>query len=360
MNDTGVRAKPSSLDAVIAIVYGHAIFQIAATVVRLGILDLLEDGARSADELAADTAADPAALYRLLRAAAAIGLVTISPERKFELAELGGVFHAESSTGAKTAVTMSSLEPCWRAWGGLADAVRTGRSAFEGVHGTGIFEYLEHDRELAEVFHSSMAAGTAGLLPQLVRHYDFRDAKHIVDIGGGNGTHLAAILARDEWLRGTVFDTPEGLHDTRRVLQATGVADRCETVVGDFFVAIPPGADVYLLKNVLTDWDDESCAAILRTCRAAMPADGKLLIVGTLMPEGAGEESAADELAASIFDMSLMVMTSGRERTLADYAELLTGAGFTIHAVTPITTGAVDYTILYRIIEARPEPARQD
>lgn len=358
MSDVRARSAPPSLDALVAVAHGHAIFQISAAIVQLGIPDLLADGPRTVDELAAGAAAGPAALCRLLRAAAAVGLVAMSPERTFELTELGGMFRAGAGTGAKTAVTMTSLEPLWRAWGGLAVAVRTGRPAFECVHGTGIFEYLEHDTELADVFHTAMASGTAGLLPQLVRHYDFRGAKHIVDVGGGNGTHLAAILARDERLRGTVFDTPAGLRDTPQVLRETGVADRCEAVAGDFFCAVPPGADVYILKNVLTDWDDESCVTILRRCRAAMLAAGKLLIVGTLMAEDA-DQNSADELAASIFDMSLMVMTGGRERTLAEYAGLLSNAGFTIDAVTPITAGPVGYTILYHIIAARPGSAPQ-
>jgi orsellinic acid C2-O-methyltransferase len=357
MSDTTTwRPAAGLLDALIPAAHGYAIFQISATLARLGVPDALNDGTKTADELAEQTSTDPDSLFRLLRAAAAIGLLTMPGERKFELSELGSMFRSDSPAGAGAAVAMSSLTPAWQAWGGLVDAVRTGRPAFDCAHGVGVFGYLEHNPELAAVFHRAMASGTQSLNPHLVRHYRFGGTEHIVDIGGGNGTHLAAILGLGEGLRGTVFDTASALRKAPEVLRRAGVAGRCETVIGDFFQAVPPGADVYIMKNVLTDWDDQSCITILRNCRAVMPANGKVVIVATLMPDGLGMESTSDMLAVSIFDISLMVMTSGRERTLAEYERLLTGAGLALGDVTRITSESAAYTMLYHLIEALPAP----
>ncbi|HEY2694329.1 MAG TPA: methyltransferase [Pseudonocardiaceae bacterium] len=333
---------------------GFAIFQISATTARLGIPDLLGEGGRTAAELAAECGTHEQSLFRLLRAAAAVGLLEMSDDGRFSLTTLGSMFRTDSPTRATDAVTLNSSAPVWQAWGGLADAVRTGDPAFDCAHGMGIFDYLERDPQLAKEFHAAMASGTESQIPLLVPHYDFGDAKHLIDIGGGDGTHLAAILNTDPTLRGTVFDTASGLLKAPSVLAKAGVADRCETVVGDFFAEVPSGGDVYLIKNTLTDWNDESSIKILSTCRRAMRPDSRIMVIATLMPEDIATQQADDVLAAAIFDISLMVLTTGEERTLRQYERLFTASGLKLGKVTPITRTTSQHTMLYHAVEALP------
>ncbi|GAA4612125.1 methyltransferase [Actinoallomurus liliacearum] len=332
---------------------GFAVFQIAAATARLGVPDAIGDGAATAEELAATTGADPAALFRLLRAAAAVGLLTMSDGKKFELTDMGGMFRTDSPVEANSLMLLNSAAPIWKAWGGLADAVRAGETAFDQAYGVGIFDHLEREPELARLFHAAMASGTRSQIPQLARHYSFPDAEHIIDIGGGNGTHIAAVLEANPRARGTVFDTASGISAAPEVLGRAGVADRCATVAGDFFASVPADGNVYLLKNILVDWDDDSCVRILRNCRTAMTPRGRVVVVTTLMPEDIGTQSASDVLPACIFDISLMVTVKGRERTLAEYERLFTRAGLSLSKITRVTPDSADHTTsLFHILEA--------
>lgn len=319
-------------------IYGFAMFQVVATAARLNIPEVLGDSAMTADELAARTGTDSSSLRRLLRTASVIGFCAMSADGRFTMTGLGRMFRSDSPWRAGTASALNSAPAIWRAWGALEDAVRTGKPAFDSVHGVGLFDYLKQDSELSDLFHATMASGTESQLAAIIERYDFTRFSHVVDVGGGDGTQLSAILAANPRLRGTLFDTAQGLRKAPDVLRRTTVADRCAVVSGDFFESVPTGGDAYLLKNILTDWDDESSVRILRSCRAALGAqpDGRVVVITSLMPEQVDQRDHGQTMAVSLFDLSLLVLTSGRERTLGEYERLLRAAGFGLAQVTPV------------------------
>ncbi|HZN19507.1 MAG TPA: methyltransferase [Micromonosporaceae bacterium] len=308
------------------VIFGFALTQIAGTTARLGIPDLL-DSPKTADELAAATGADPRCLQRLLRAATAVGVLGATDGGLFELTTVGRIFRSDSPWQAGLHDAMHSHLAVWRAWGALEEAVRSGQPAFDIVNGMGVFDYLQRDAKLAGYFHATMATGTAAQLPSILANYDFSRFSRVVDVGGGNGTFLAAVLAANPGLRGTLFNAEDGLAETPEILRQAGVADRCDIVAGNFFESVPAGADAYLLKSVLHDWDDESCQRILRNCRDAMGPDGRVVVLTSLMPEGKATEDPGEALAVAIQDIEMMVMCPGAIRTLAEHERLFANAG---------------------------------
>lgn len=334
---------------------GFVIFQITAAAVRLDVPNLL-GAPKTADELAKETGAHPRALFRLLRAAAATGLLRMSPSGTFELTELGAMFRSDAPFDADALVKLNSQAEVWKAWGTLEQVIRDGRSsAFRLANGVEAYEALKDSPEMAELFHTAMASGTRDQLPHLIRCYDFRDARHVVDVGGGNGTHLSAILRANPGPRGTVFDTENGAREAAGVLRGNGLAGRCDVVAGDFFAAVPAGADVYLLKNILVDWDDDACVRILRNVREAMAPDGRLVVMGTLMPEDPAAHAADEVLSACIFDICLMITVNGWERTLAEYERLFARAGFALGTVTRVGSDDRENNMaLFHKLEALP------
>ncbi|MEV4254374.1 methyltransferase [Spirillospora sp. NPDC049652] len=331
---------------------GFVIFQITAATVRLEVPNLL-DTPKTADELAALTGAHPRALLRLLRAAAATGLLRMTGSGAFELTELGAMFRSDSPTAGDALVRLNSQAEVWKAWGTLEQTVRDGRSsAFRLAHGVEAYEALKDDPETAALFHTAMASGTRDQLRHLIDCYDFGDARHVVDIGGGNGTHLAAILRAHPGLRGSVFDTANGAVEAADQLRRAGLSDRCDVVAGDFFDSVPPGADLYLMKNILVDWDDDACVRILGNIRRAIAPDGRLVVVGTVMPEDPSGAGADEFLSACIFDICLMITVNGWERTRSEYESLFTKAGFALASMSRVGDG--QNTALFHKLEARP------
>ncbi|MBP2327249.1 hypothetical protein JOF56_007634 [Kibdelosporangium banguiense] len=333
--DEWVGLKPESY---LPAIYGFAMFQVVATLARLNIPDVLGESAMTAQELAAETGADPASLRRLLRTAAVIGVCGMPADGRFAMTALGRMFRRDSPWQAGTASALNSAPAIWQAWGALEGAVRTGKPAFDSVHGVGLFDYLQQDAGLSELFHATMASGTGSQLAAIVERYDFSRFGHVVDVGGGDGTQLSAVLGANPQLHGTLFDTEQALRKAPDLLKRAGVADRCAVVSGNFFESVPAGGDAYLLKNVLTDWDDESSVRILRSCHAALTGrpDGRVVVITSLMPERIDEQNRGETMAVSLFDLSLLVLTPGRERTLGEYEQLLAATGFELDQVTPI------------------------
>jgi hypothetical protein len=217
----------------------------------------------------------------------------------------------------------------WRAAGGLLHTVRTGEPAFTHVHGVDFFAYYRQHPDEGARFDQLMAAATAPQARAVAAAYDFAPFGTIVDVGGGQGALLLAILATSPRPRGIVFDQPVVAEGARQVIAAAGLADRCEAVGGDFFAGVPAGGDVYLLKYILHDWDDARCVAILRHCRRAMRDDGRLLVVEQLIPPG-----NAPSFAKTI-DISMLINLTGRERPEAEYKTLLAAAGFRLTRAAP-------------------------
>ncbi|MGK5638265.1 methyltransferase [Streptomyces sp. URMC 126] len=331
------------------VMFGFALFQIGGAVSRLGIPDALGDTAKSAAELTELTGADPDFLRRLLRAAVPAGLLRQDERGRFALTPLGGMYRGDSPLHGGPLDAMHGAPEVWQAWGALEQCVRTGRPAFDLVHGQGLFEHLSRTPEHAEVFHAAMAAGSAVQVPAIVERVDFTRFRHVTDVGGGNGTHLAGILSANPDLRGTVFDTSDGVLDAPRVLKEAALEDRCDVVSGSFFDSVPAGADAYLLKNILHDWDDDSCRRILGNCREALAPGGRIIVFSSVLAEGRHDEDPGDALGAALMDIEMMAVTTGRERTRAEFGELFADAGLKPAGLTPLKC-----PFLYYALEAVP------
>jgi O-methyltransferase/methyltransferase family protein len=315
------------------LVNGFQATQAIGVAARLGIADLLAAGPRASDELAAATGAHPGALYRLLRALASVGVLHESADRQFALTPIGACLRTDAAEPvAGWAVFV--CEPYYRqAWDALEQSVRTGENAFRHVHGVDPWTYRQRRAEINAVFNRAMTDRSRQVSAAVLDAFDFGRYAAIVDVGGGAGAFLAAVLARHPAMRGVLFDQPHVVADAGPILEAAGVADRCAVEGGSFFDEVPAGADAYLLKSILHDWDDRKCGEILRTCRRAMLPGATLLVVEQEL--GPPNENPD----AKFSDLNMLVVPGGQERSDDEYAALFTAAGFRFVGVTPSEAG---------------------
>lgn len=316
--------------------FGHMTAQILYAAVRLGVPEVLATGPVPAGKVADAVGCDPAGLARLLRALMVLGVVDEVTPGQVVLAEMGQPLRADHPRSMRSSVLLLGHPATWRAWGALADGVRTGEAAFGHVHGKPLFGYLADDCELSGVFNTAMCEGTGPIAAAVPRAYDFSGARTVVDIGGGNGTLLAAVLAAVPTARGILFDTAEGAAGAAGTLRRPGLTGRCRVAAGDFFAAVPEG-DMMLLKGILHDWDDQRCVTILRNCRRSIAAGGRLLVLEPVLPDRLEGTEAA---AAVMSDIAMLVYTGGRERSEAEFRALLADGGFGLTEVTPPVAGS--------------------
>jgi hypothetical protein len=315
------------------LVNGYQVSQALHVAATLGLADLLAAGPRSSDELAAATDSDPDALYRLLRALAAVGVFHEADERRFALTELGEGLRSDAPEGIAGWARFMGRPDIWAAWSSLLHSVRTGENAFRHVHGTDVWSYRADRPEESAIFDGAMMALTRSSNRALVEACDFGRFGTIVDVGGGNGALLALLLGRYPDVQGVLFDQPHVVSGADDVLGAAGVADRCRVVGGSFFEDVPAGGDAYVLKAIIHDWEDEESLAILRACRAAMDGDAALLVIERVV----GPPNA--DLAAKLGDLNMLVGPGGRERTVEELESLLAAGGFRLVGVTPTAAG---------------------
>jgi len=312
---------------------GYQVTQAIHVAAKLGLADLLADDPRTSDALAAATGTHPDALYRLLRALAGVGVFREEEGRRFALTDLGACLRSEASDSLAGWAAYVSEPYHWQAWGALEHSVRTGENAFRHVHGTDSWTFLARHPELSAGFDRAMTALSRQVAAAVLAAYDFGRFGTVVDVGGGNGALLAAILAGHPATRGMLFDQPHVVAGAPPVLAAAGVADRCEVVGGSFFEAVPAGGDAYVLKSILHDWEDEDCVRILRVCRRAM-ADGVALLA---VERELGPPNASPD--GKFSDLNMLVGPGGRERTPEEYAALFAAAGFRFVDFTPSAVG---------------------
>lgn len=294
---------------------------------KLGIADLLAEGRMSHEELAAATGTHPAALYRLLRALTGIGIFAEGDDAKFVLTPMASAL--QTGRGSMRSMVLHMGEkPSWQAWGELLHSVTTGETAFIKANGMEVFPYYAEHPESKEPFDQAMTDFSDTVSEAVTKAYDFTPYNKIVDVGGGHGGLLTSILKANPNAAGVVFDLPLTIEGAAERIAAEGLAERCEVVGGDFFKTVPAGGDAYILKLIIHDWDEERAVAILKNIHQAMPAGGKLFLVETLVPE------TNEPAFAKLFDLHMMVMTGGRERTASEYAELFAAAGFKFNKVT--------------------------
>lgn len=329
-------SPPSVLD----IVFGYTAAPMMNVAARLQIADKIADGMKTSADIAAATETHEPSMYRLLRALACFGVVTHTESDTFELGPAGSALRSDSPDSVRSMVMLLCAEETWRSWGQLEHSVRTGSPAWDHINGVSHFDFLAQNPHHAETFNSAMAEYTRAAVPGIVERYDFSRFGTLADIGGGDGTLLAAILASVPTLRGTLFDLPAGVQGARRTLDEANLADRSEIVVGDVFDSVPAGMDAYVLKSVLHDWDDEKCVAILRRCREAMGERGTVLVIEPVLPPYVSSPSITGVVMS---DLNMLVNTGGRERTEDEFRGLFVAAGLSL---TSVTGEGTDFRVL--------------
>jgi ubiquinone/menaquinone biosynthesis C-methylase UbiE len=296
---------------------------------KLGIADLLQSGPKTADELAQATDTHAPSLYRILRALTSAGIFQKESDGRFALKPLSETLVTNAPGSVRWFIISELGQEHYPAWGNLMQSVRTGEIAFDSYFGADIWKYFSQHPEDAAVFNDSMSGMTAAANEAIMSVYDFSPFKKVIDIGGGHGGLITSILKQNPEAQGVLFDAPQVIAGARQKLEANGVANRCETVAGDFFKAVPEGGDVYVMKWIIHDWEDEKAITILKNCRRHMQPNGRLIIVDCVVPEN-------DEPDFSkTFDLNMMVMTGGKERTKAEFEQLLAAAGFKLLRVIP-------------------------
>lgn len=333
-----------ALNSVIDLLSGSFQAQAVYVAAKLGIADRLAARPATAEAIARDVGADPDALARLLRLLAMLGVFSRDDSERYANTPMSATLISGPGSLRDMAIWWGE-EPHWRVYGHLLDSVRTGTSSWPMVHGQDIFPYLsDTNPQLGDIFHRAMTSFSATTVPAVLEAYDFNAFQVVADVGGGHGYLLAAILSAATAARGIVFDLPSAVTGARAVLEEAGVADRARTVAGDFFEPLPFTADCFVLKHIIHDWPDTACVPLLSGIRAAMPTDGRLLILDMVVPDDDAFHFS------KICDMEMLVSAGGRERTAPEFEQLLSAAGLTINRV--IATRSI-----VSIIEAVIPPA---
>lgn len=320
------------------LLYGRLVSHALCVMAELKLADELAAGPLPVSTLAERSAADVQALYRLLRALGTFGVVVEESSMVFALTPLGQALRSDApATAAPTAALLSAV--VGPAWDRLSRTVRTGRAALPEIFPDGFFGYLDGDPLLREVFDQSQEAGLALELPTILTSLDVARSRDLVDVGSGDGALSAALLATYPDLRATLVDRPAPLAAAMRRFSADGLTARATFLDEDFFRHVPGGADLYLLRHIMHNWDDESCIDLLTTCREAMREDSTVAIIEFLVPR-TGDVSTFSQNAA-IMDLYMMsLFGAARERTADEFARLLEKAGLSLSAITHLPTGA--------------------
>jgi ubiquinone/menaquinone biosynthesis C-methylase UbiE len=313
------------------IISGYWTSQAVYAAAQFGIADLLKDGPRSVGQLAEATGADADALYRLLRALASVGIFAEGESRQFSLTPLAEPLRSDVA-GSKRALALMMGDEQFRAWSEIEYSIRSGKTAFEKVFGQPVFDYLAEHPDKARIFDAAMTGIHGRESNAILDAYDFSGIGVLADVGGGNGSQIAAVLEGHTTMRGILFDLPHVVERGRERIEAAGLAQRCTLVGGSFFDAVPEGADAYMLRHIIHDWDEERALAILRNCHRAMPADGRLLVVESVIPPG------NEPFGGKFLDLVMLLIPGGKERTEGEYRTLFAQAGFELKRVVPTGT----------------------
>ncbi|MBI5337134.1 MAG: hydroxyneurosporene methyltransferase [Mycolicibacterium rufum] len=303
--------------------------QVLYVAAKLGIADQLAAGPRRAADVAAAVGADPDAVYRLMRAMTSRGALRERRDGRFALTAVGHALRADSEGSLRDMVLFIGHPARWADWGALLYSVQTGEPAAEMLRGMPFFAYLETDPDFAEVFNNAMTAASGLSNDVALQAYDFSRCRLVIDVGGGHGAVLSTILRGAPDARGVLFDLPAVVEGAGGLLADAGVAHRTAIEGGSFLESVPAGGDLYVMKNIIHDWDDEHSLTILRNIRTGIAEDGRLLLLEMVLPE------RASSFIGHMLDLEMLLMVHGRERTRAQYADLLSRAGFRLTRVLP-------------------------
>lgn len=335
-----VEDQAQAIQRMRSLIYGNWPTCATFAFAELGIADLLQGGAVTVAELATRTQTDPRSLYRFLRCCAQLRFVELGTEEGVvSLTGFGALLCSDHPLGQRDAARLNGASYRYQPWGHLVDALRNGSGAgFSPTHEQGSLDYLRDKPDLLAVFQRAMSNLSVTEDEDIAAAYGFARFRHVIDVGGGHGNFVRAILRGNPGLRGTVFDLAESLATAPP--QLTDVDDRLCQVAGDFFACVPAGADVYTLKNVLHNWPEERVVAILQQVRAAVVADGdgcterRVLVIEHVMDDDASAAGVAPWI-----DLNFFILVGGEDRTLRDYRALFARCGFTIERLIPTSTG---------------------
>ena len=324
---------PNALPAatqLVEMILGKARTQLIAIAAELGIADLLVDGPRSIEELAETAGAHAPSLYRVMRALASLGVFAEIQPRVFALTPLAELLRDDAPGSLRSYAVMHGSECFFRPWSQLLHGVRTGESAFEKTFGTGLFDYLQQHPGESAAFNDAMTSISRQQAVAVCDAYDFSDFGTIVDVGGGHGLLLGAILKAHPSAMGLLHDLPSVVEGARASIEAEGLNDRCRIVGSDFFRDVPGGGDAYIMKFILHDWDDVRAGKILKNCREAMAPGGRALVLEAVIPPGDAP------FVGKLGDINMLVLTQGgRERTEAEFGDLFASAGLRLTRIVP-------------------------
>jgi hypothetical protein len=342
MSSTVVESSPVSAppEALLTqIMLGSLAAQTIYVAAKLGIADLLADGPKSVEELAATTKTHAPSLYRILRAAASLNVFTEQENRVFALNPNAQPLLSNVPNSLRDIAIFMGEDWHWQVWGKTLYSVQTGKSAWAQTHGDDVFVYFGMNPEAATIFNRAMSSLTALATVAVVEGYDFSGINTLIDIAGGHGRLLTDIVEANPNIHGVLFDVPHVIEGARENVAKSKAADRIEFLSGDFFVSVPAGGDAYLMKHIIHDWDDERAVTILQNIRKAMNPKGRVLLVESIIAEGNNQDFG------KLMDIEMLVSPGGKERTAAEYAELFGRAGLRLTRIVPTKSA-------YSVIEA--------
>lgn len=326
---TPLNALPPQI-VVLQMIMGYWVSQSIFAAAKLGIADQLREQPKHYTDLAASTEAHAPSLFRLLRALASVGLLLETESGVFQLTPLGEILRSDVPGSLKDVSIMMGEPEHYNSWGNILHSLKTGKSGFEGLFGKNVFEHYAENPEPAAVFDRAMTGFSSVENAAIATEFDFSGINTLVDVAGGHGSTLLAILQANSHMKGVLFDQSDVIERAKLLISEDASVNHCQLVTGSFFESVPAGGDAYILKHILHDWDDERAIAILKRCREAMVDQGRVLVVEQVIPPG------NDPFIGKLLDMNMLVMCpGGKERTQAEYQQLFEAAGFRLNRIVP-------------------------
>ena len=339
-NDVAENAPPEAV--LTQMITGSLGSQAVYVAAKLGIADLLAQGAKRVDELAIAADADAPSLYRVLRALASCGIFAEQNDRLFELTPTAELLRSDSPGSLRDLAIFMGEDWHWRVWGQTLYSVRTGKPAWSQVHGQEAFPYFAANREAAKIFDRAMTSLSNLAIKAVVEGYDFSGIETLVDVAGGHGRLLTTILEANPSVKGILFDVPHVIEGAKENKQIEALGSRCEHATGDFFVDVPAGADAYIMKHIIHDWDDARALQILKNIKRVMKASGRVLLVEAVITPRNERDFG------KFLDIEMLVSPGGKERTSEEYKELFAQAGLRLTRVLPTKS---PYSVIEAVVE---------
>jgi hypothetical protein len=333
---------PSMAEQLLSLATGLWTTQAIYIVAELRIADLLHENPKTCDDLAKASSTNPEALYRIMRALAGNGIFAEGEDGVFNLTPLAELLRADAPGSLRPFILLLGSELQWKPWAEAMHSVKSGKPAFDHVFGKPHFKYFSEHPDAARSFNEAMTSRSGPEDTAILSHYDFSGSHTIVDVGGGHGSFLGAILDRYSGSRGILFDMPHVVSTARDHWKNTPLAERLSYQGGDFFDSVPAGGDVYIIKKVIHNWDDAGVISILSRCRESMKVTGKLLVIEPVVPPG---NTASFN---KMLDLMMLIWTSmGKERTETEHRDLMQKAGFRLER-------AIHTDAMVTVLEATP------